>query len=78
MQTGFVQLLQRGTEIGPEGENMSRTALVARRNRTLGHRHDAGLRPGVCMPGVREQKRTSEEPQGRGRGPQDGVAKGRI
>jgi hypothetical protein len=57
MQTGFVQLLLRGTEIRPKGEDMSRTALEAHRNQILGHRHDAGPRAHARESGVRKQKR---------------------
>lgn len=56
MQTGFVQLLLRGTEIRPKGEDMSRTALEAHRNRILGHRHHAGPRAHARESGVRKQK----------------------
>lgn len=68
MQTGFVQLLERGTEIRPQREDVSRTELLALRDRTWGHRHDAGLRPRACKPCFGKRKHTSEGSESRGRG----------
>lgn len=79
MQTGFVQLLMRGTEIQPKGEDMSRTALEVHQNRILGYRPTTLAREPTLASRALEKRNVLRKKRRAGvGGPQARVVKGRT